>query len=80
VGNANGEKKRISTIAAVVITVGLGVVLLYFGISLAAFGIYAFSENELAIGTLALLLAGVMVSIPVAVIVSQVRAYLRHRG
>jgi biotin transporter BioY len=80
VGNANGEKKRISTIAAVVITVGLGVVLLYFGISLAAFGFYAFSENELVIGTLALLLAGVMVSIPGAVIVSQVRAYLRRRG
>jgi biotin transporter BioY len=80
VGNANGEKKRISTIAAVVITVGLGVVLLYFGISLAAFGFYAFSENELVIGTLALLLAGVMVSIPGAVIVSQVRAHLRRRG
>jgi biotin transporter BioY len=80
VGNANGEKKRISMIAAVIITVGLGVVMLYFGISLAAFGFYAFTEDEVLIGALALLLGGVLVSIPGAVVVSQVRAYLRRRG
>jgi biotin transporter BioY len=80
VGNANGEKKRIGTVAAVIITVGLGVVMLYFGITLAAFGFYAFSEDEVLIGALALLLGGVLVSIPGAVVVSQVRAFLRRRG
>jgi biotin transporter BioY len=80
VGNANGEKKRIGTVAAVIITVGLGVVMLYLGITLAAFGFHAFSEDEVLIGALALLLGGVLVSIPGAVVVSQVRAYLRRRG
>lgn len=79
-GNGDGQRRRISSVAAVVITVGLGIVMLYFGIALASFGFYAFSRDEVLIGALSLLLGGVLVSIPGAIIVSQVRSLFRRRG
>lgn len=79
-GKGDGEQRRISKVAAVIITVGLGLVLLYFGLGLVSFGYYAFTEDELLIGVLSLLLGGALVSVPVAVAVSQVRAALRRRG
>lgn len=79
-GKADGEQRRISKVAAVIITVGLGVVLVYLGLGLVSFGYYAFSQDELLIGVLSLLFGGALVSVPVAIGVSQLRAALRRRG
>ncbi len=74
------DERRISTVAAVIITVGLGVVLAYFGVSLAGFGAYAVSHGEVLLGSLAFVFGVVLVGIPVAILVSQLRAMLRRRG
>jgi hypothetical protein len=77
---AGSEERRISTVAAVIITVGLGVVMAYFGVLLAGFGVYAISQGEALLGILALVFGVVLVSIPVAILFSQLRAMLRRRG
>ena len=77
--NGGGEKRRISTVAAVIITIGLGVAMAYFGFVLTGFGVYAFREGETLIGIVSVLFGIVLLATPVAVLVSQVLAMYRRR-
>ena len=77
--NPNGEKRQISAVAGVFITVALGIALTYFGVGLVALGISAFAENEVLIGLLCVLFGVALLGITIAVLVSQVRAFLRRR-
>ena len=74
------ETGRGITVLAVVVAVGVGAAMAYLGFLLASFGVYAFSEGETLLGVLAILLGVALVSAPVAVLVSQVRAMFRRRG
>lgn len=65
--------------AATIIAVGLGVTVIWFGYLLLRFGFYALDEGESAVGILAVLLGGVLVLGPVAILVGQVVAWLRRR-
>lgn len=73
------QERRISGVAAAIIAVGLGVTVAWFGYLLLRFGLYALDEGETAIGVLAVLLGGVLVLGPVAVLLGQVVAWLRRR-
>jgi biotin transporter BioY len=77
--NPNGEKRQISTVAGVVITVALGAAMAYFGFGLLALGISAFAEDEVLIGVLCVLFGVALLGITIAVLVSQVMAFLRRR-
>ena len=73
------EQRQISKVPAVIITVGLGIAMAYFGVRLGAFGVYAMDEGEVLVGLVALLFGVVLLGIPVAVLVSQVLAMFRRR-
>lgn len=77
--NGSGETRRISSVTAVIITVGLGIAMAYFGFMLTGFGVYAFSEGEILIGLVTVLFGIALLAIPVAVLVSQVLAMYRRR-
>lgn len=77
--NPKDEKRQISAVAGVFITVALGIALAYFGIGLVALGLSAFAENEILIGVLCLLFGVALLGTTIAVLVSQVRAFLRRR-
>jgi hypothetical protein len=78
VTRSDGER-RINSVAATVIAVGLGVAVAWFGILLLRFGLYALDESEPAIGVLAVLLGAALVIGPVVVLVGQIVAWLRRR-
>ncbi|GAB2753074.1 hypothetical protein [Nocardioides pakistanensis] len=73
-------RRRIGTGVAAVVAVVLGAALLYLGITMVRFGIYAIDEGETFIGVASLVLGTALGAVPVAVLVSQVRAMLRRRG
>ena len=77
--NGSGEKRRISTVAAVIITIGLGIAMAYFGSRLTGFGVYAFVEGEILIGIGSVLFGIALLAIPIAVLASQVLAVYRRR-
>ncbi len=77
--NGSGEKRRISSVAAVIITIGLGIAMAYFGFRLTGFGVYAFAEGEILIGLVAVLFGIALLAIPIAVLASQVLAMYRRR-
>jgi len=79
VSDGSEEKRRISTLAAVIVAVAIGAALAYLGFRLASFGVYAFSEDELLLGVLTFVAGSVLIGIPVAVLTSQVVALLRRR-
>jgi hypothetical protein len=74
-----GDKKPISTTASTVVTVVVGAVMVYLGVTLVRFGFYALGEDEPLLGVGAVVLGALFVAGPAAVIVSQVRATLRRR-
>jgi hypothetical protein len=71
--------RRISSVAATVIAVGLGIAVAWFGLLLLRFGLYALDEGEWAIGVLAVLLGGALLIGPLVVLLGQVVAWLRRR-
>lgn len=73
---ADGEKKQISTTASTIVTIAIGAVVAYLGFSLIRFGAYALGEGETFIGISTLVVGGVFIGGVVAVIVSQLRAWL----
>jgi hypothetical protein len=76
VARADGEKKQISTTASTIVTIAIGAVVAYLGFSLIRFGAYALGEGETFIGISTLVVGGVLIGGVVAVIVSQLRAWL----
>lgn len=78
-GNDGKERKQISTTASVIVAVAVGAVMVYLGVSLVLFGLYAFGEGSVAVGVVAILLGSLLVAGPVAVVISQLRALLRGR-
>lgn len=79
-GRTDGEQRRISPVASTIMVVGIGGVLVYLGVALGSFGVYALREGEMLLGLAVLVVSILFVAGPVAVIVSQVRAMLRRRG
>ena len=75
----DGEKKQISPIASLVMAVLIGAAVGYLGVMLMIFGGYALGEGETFIGLAALVLGGVFVAGVAAVVVSQLRAWMRDR-
>lgn len=75
----DGEKKQISPVASTVMAALLAAGLVYLGVMLAGFGIYAIGEGETFIGVAAAALGGVFVVGVLAVVVSQARAWTRSR-
>ncbi len=75
----DAPRSTLSTIAATVFTVALGVVMIYLGLGLVAVSVAAFTTGELVLAVGAGLVGFALVFIPVAILVSQVRAMLRSR-
>lgn len=73
------ERKQISSTTSLVMTVLVALAVGYLGVTLLSFGTYALGEGETIIGIAALVLGGVFVAAVLAVVVSQVRAWLRAR-
>lgn len=74
------ETRRSITVLAVVLAVAIGIAMAYLGFMLASFGVYAFSEGESLLGVLAMIVGAALFSVPVAVLVSQIRSMFRRRG
>jgi hypothetical protein len=77
VTRADGEKKQISTTASMIMTIAIGAVVAYLGFSLVRFGLYALGEGESFIGVATLVIGGVLLAGVLAVVVSQLRAWMR---
>lgn len=75
----DGEQKQISPIASMVMAILIGAALAYLGVTLLTFGFYALGEGETFIGLGSVVLGGVFVAGVLAVVVSQLRAWLRVR-
>lgn len=73
------RERRISSVPATIIALGLGIALVWFGTLLLRFGLYALDEGEPAIGVLAVLLGAALVIGPLVVLLGQVVAWLRRR-
>jgi len=58
----------------------VGAVIAYLGFLLASIGAYAITDGKVLLGVGALLVGVVLVGIPAAVVVSQLRAVFRRRG
>lgn len=76
---ADKERKQISSTTSLVMTVLVALAVGYLGVTMLSFGTYALGEGETFIGIAALVLGGVFVAAVLAVVVSQVRAWLRAR-
>lgn len=70
--------RRISPVAATVMVVAIGIVVVYFGLGMVNMGLYAFTQDEYLLGALALAFGAGLVFGPVAVLVSQLRATRRR--
>lgn len=75
----NGDRHRISTAAAVIVTVGLGIVMAYLGAALTGVGVRAFVEGEYLIGVLSVAFGLALLAIPIAVLMSQLKTLFRRR-
>lgn len=78
--DGNTERRRISTVAAVILAVAIGAGLLYVGVRLATIGVEAISKDSVLLGLAALLVGVVLIGIPMAVLASQLRSVMRRRG
>ena len=78
--DGNTERRRISTVAAVILAVAIGAGLLYVGVRLATIGVEAINKDSVLLGLVALLVGVVLIGIPVAVLASQLRSVMRRRG
>ena len=78
--DGNTERRRVSTVAAVILAVAIGAGMLYVGVRLATIGVEVISKDSVLLGLAALLVGVVLIGIPVAVLASQLRSVMRRRG
>jgi hypothetical protein len=64
----------------VVVAVAIGAAMAYLGFLLVGVGAHALDEGNVLLGLAALLVGVVLVGLPVAVLVSQLRSVLRRHG
>ncbi|HLN75474.1 MAG TPA: hypothetical protein VK204_00435 [Nocardioidaceae bacterium] len=79
-GEGSRERKQISTAVAVIMLIVIGAAVVYLGVTLILFGVYALGEDSTLIGLATLVLGVIFVAGPVVVLASQVRAMLRRHG
>lgn len=77
--DGNTERRRISSVAAVILAVAIGAGLLYVGFRLAIVGVEAISKDSVLLGLAALLVGVILIGIPLAVLASQARSVMRRR-
>ena len=76
--DGNTERRRISTVAAVILAVAIGAGMLYVGFRLATIGVEAISKDSVLLGLAALLVGVVVLGIPLAVLASQLRSVMKR--
>jgi len=77
----SNERKPISSVVAVFVTVALGAVMVYLGFLLVATSLATFEADGPVVAAVGLGAIGVaLVVLPIMVLLSQVRALLAHRS
>ena len=76
--DGNTERRRISTVAAVILAVAIGAGILYVGVRLATIGVEAIGKDSVLLGLAALLVGVVLIGIPLVVLASQLRSMMRR--
>lgn len=77
---ADGENRQVGTTASMIMVIAVGAVVAYLGFTMVRFGLYAFGEGEALIAVGSLAIGAVFLAGVTAVVVSQVRAWLRGRS
>lgn len=76
---AEPERRNIGTVAATIMVVAVGVVVVYFGLGLVNVGLYAFTQGEVLLGIVSVLFGAALVVGPVVVLISQLRGMKQSR-